>query len=105
MHTKENDMAVVKSKRGESELDIITNGGISMFKHLTVKEQLQKEQISNRKMKSKINAITKEIEIETEQGIEVVTEPILKEDTELLRDYVLDVDYRLILQELEIGGM
>ena len=76
-----------------------------MFKHLTIKEQLQKEQISNRKMKSKVNAITKEIEIETEQGIEVVTEPILKEDTELLRDYVLDVDCRLILQELEMGGM
>ncbi|HZK00967.1 MAG TPA: hypothetical protein VFC79_13200 [Tissierellaceae bacterium] len=76
-----------------------------MFKHLTMKEQLQKEQISNRKMKSKVNAISKDVEIETEQGIEVITEPILKDDTELLRDYVLDVDYRLILQELEMGGM
>ena len=76
-----------------------------MFKVLTMREQLRKEQIKSRQMQIKLNAISKDVEIETEQGIEVITEPILKEDTELLRDYVLDVDYRLILQELEMGGM
>lgn len=76
-----------------------------MFKLKTIREQLQEERVLRRITEAKVKVISKDIEVETKEGIEIITEPLLKEDTEVLRDYVLDVDYRLILQELGIGGM
>lgn len=76
-----------------------------MFKFLSIREQLQEERIERQKAQAKIKAVTREIEVETEEGTEIVTEPILKEESNLLLEYVSDVDYRLILQELGMGGM
>ncbi len=76
-----------------------------MFKLKTIRVQLQEERALRRTTEAKVNAISKDVELETEEGVQIVTEPLLKEDTEVLRDYMLDVDYRLILQELGLGGM
>jgi phosphoribosyl-ATP pyrophosphohydrolase len=76
-----------------------------MFKFLSLREQMIEERIERKKAQAKIKAITKEKEVITEEGTEVIVEPILKDENNLLLEYVSDVDYRLILQELGIGGM
>jgi|GEM_PF-4910511 len=76
-----------------------------MFKVLDLKEQLQLERAKAARVAAKVGEITREVEVETEEGTETRTEPILKDETNLLLEYVSDVDYRLILQELGMGGM
>lgn len=70
-----------------------------MFKYLNLQEQLKSERQKNEALNAKIKAITKEVEIETEQGKEKITEPILKEETEQVR---ADVDYIAIMGGIEL---
>ena len=52
-----------------------------MFKFLTLKEQLQKEQRKSQALQAKLLAISKEVEVETEEGTQIVVEPLLKDET------------------------
>ena len=52
-----------------------------MFKFLTLKEQLQKEQRKSQALQAKLLAISKEVEVETEEGTQMVVEPLLKDET------------------------